>query len=223
MNSKKPLLIIGLVIIVLAVLAFLYSKKSTTPETGDTNQQTTTTQTQPEEEKPTNQPSSLLDILKTKQTLNCKYSSSAGGMTTTGDIYISGEKIHADLETKSADDTTILNHMVSDGTYMYSWSSASNQGIKMNYKDMQDKYTNTETSGSSDKPSNNADLLFENMGNYQCNPWIEDPTTFHIDDDIQFTDLSQTMKNMENTMCMACDYMQNESEKAACKTQYKCN
>lgn len=165
----------------------------------------------------------LLDLLKLGKTLKCTYSMTAENTTTSGTSYVAGTNMRGDFEIINPDGTKLLSHMISTGDWVYTWSSASPQGIKM-------KLTDTEAESPEPKGSNgegsSATDAFKNSFDYKCSSWNEDKSMFQLPTDIQFIDLSESLKGVgtgdTKAMCAACNYAQSEEDKTACKKQLGC-
>ena len=76
----------------------------------------------------------ILGLLSGGKNVNCQvtYPENKG----TGSVYVSDKKFAGDFTMKGADGKETTAHMISDGTFMYAWSSGIAMGIKMNLADV---------------------------------------------------------------------------------------
>lgn len=165
-----------------------------------------------------------LDLLKLGKTLKCTYSTQDENTTTTGVSYISNNKMRGDFEIITENNEKINSHMVSDGEWMYSWTDTMDQGIKMKLEEVSAEDTTTPETNE-DKSDTGLDALKNNV-DYNCSKWVEDTTQFEIPTDVEFVDYSQMLKDLtggDNSMCAACNYAQNEVDKAECLARLNCN
>jgi hypothetical protein len=101
----------------------------------------------------------------------------AQGTDSNGTIYITGSsaenmKLRIDFKTKVAQaDMTVDSHMITDGLYVYTWSSATPQGIKI--KTVSSDSVSVDSSG---------------KYNYSCVPWVSDNSVFSAPKDIIFSE-----------------------------------
>ena len=144
------------------------------------------------------QSSSLRDLLAMGQNQKCTVSTSAVDETdgtktdTQGTIYISGKKMAQEVIVTSTDKEmpSVNMSMVSDGTYMYTWNpQKKDQGMKLKITESEGT---TETKGNTAKGAVN----FDEKVNVKCSPWIVDNSKFTVPTDVNFTDLSEVMKNI---------------------------
>ncbi|HSV94959.1 MAG TPA: hypothetical protein VLH94_03250 [Spirochaetia bacterium] len=141
----------------------------------------------------------MRDLLGMDKNQKCTVSSSSVDdknvkTDTTGTIYISGKKIAQEVEVTSTDQNfpRISMRMISDGTYMYTWNTETkSQGMKMKINETEeDKLENN------DNEKSNGGISMDDKLNVKCSNWIVDNSKFNIPSDVQFTDLSEMMKNI---------------------------
>lgn len=115
--------------------------------------------------------------------------------STTGTLYISGNKIAEDVQVVSSDTQigTVNLKVVSDGAYMYSWSP-NNQDSGMKFK-----ITETADSAGSDQTNKGQGLDMDEKMALSCSNWIVDNSKFSIPSDVRFTDLNQMMEGLQNS------------------------
>jgi len=126
---------------------------------------------------------SFLDLIKLNKALKCTYSTEQEGTKVTGTTYVSGSKMRSDSEVVTSAAGTITSHMISDGTWIYSWGSAQPQGIKMKVP-----ATQPQDGTSPDKGVNGSggykDL--QQQYSYNCENWSVDASKFDVPADITF-------------------------------------
>ncbi|MFA5776072.1 MAG: hypothetical protein WC988_00745 [Patescibacteria group bacterium] len=221
-NNKSILIVFSILILFLLVFVGwkLTSKKPAQDMSSSQNQQTQ----KPNEENTTSSVNgNVFDLIKLGKILKCTYSMDAEGVSISGISYVSGKNMRGDFENTDPTGSKMQSHMISDGAWVYTWTSASPQGFKMNVSDAESKTPTADTGSSAN--GQNLDN-FKNNLDFKCNPWVEDTSLFQVPSDIKFTDFSESMKNInsgsKDTMCAACDYAQSEEDKAACKKQLGC-
>lgn len=85
---------------------------------------------------------------------------------------------------------SINMYMISDDEYMYTWSPQyKDQGMKM-------KIIEPEETADNDNETSNGAINLDDKVNVKCSPWLVDNSKFTIPKDIQFSDLSEMMKNI---------------------------
>jgi len=111
---------------------------------------------------------------------------------TSGTIYISGKKMAQEVMVTSTDKEMpkIDMRMVSDGEYIYTWNTQTKQqGMKFKATDPSD--------GNIEKGDNsNGGVSMDDKLNVKCSNWLVDNSKFAIPTDVNFTDLSEMMKNI---------------------------
>lgn len=144
-----------------------------------------------------NQSSSLRDLLSMGQTQTCTFSTTMTDenkvtSTTQATVYISGEKLAEEIQTSSTDKNvgTINMRMISDGTYMYSWDTSKKMpGVKILIPTPGEENQDTQK-------AQNERVDLDQKVDMKCSPWVFDNSKFTLPTDVQFTDLSELMKNI---------------------------
>lgn len=96
-----------------------------------------------------------------------------------GTVYVSGGKMAGDFS-MTANGQTMSAHMINDGSFIYSWSDAAPQGVKMPVPAAGS--TNTAPSGQQNfDPSTPV--------NYSCQPWTVDASKFTPPSSVNFMTL----------------------------------
>jgi hypothetical protein len=210
--KNKWLVVAAIVIIVLLIGAGLYLMKSakTAPAQKVANTQTAKPQT-------TNSlKGTIIGLLSGGKNVNCQvtYPDNKG----TGSVYVSDKKFAGDFTMKGTDGKETTGHMISDGTYMYIWSSGMPTGIKMSIEAAKNAAANTQT---------NQSVNINQEVSLNCNPWAPDASKFTLPSDIQFRDMSQLLQQVApskgttvtpqtQTGSSPCDQITDPTAKAAC-------
>lgn len=220
--KNKWLIIAAVVVLILLVAGGAYlmmsSKGKSQPQAQTTNTQTAKPQT-------TNSlKGTILGLLSGGQNVNCQvtYPDNKG----TGTVYVSDKKFAGDFTMKGTDGKETTGHMISDGTYMYLWSSGIPMGIKMNLEAAKNAAQNTQNVQSVD--------INQEVG-LNCSPWTPDNSKFTIPTDINFRDMTQLLKQVPaqaagtvtpqtgstGTKASPCDQITDPTAKAACVNALK--
>ena len=165
--------------------------------------------------------SSLLS-LGTNQVCTFTYTDPDSG-TTSGTVYFANGKMSGTFNVETQDGQSFDGSMINDGSYIYSWSSLSNQGTKIPV-DFDDS---SEVKNEPDKPSNFIDD--NKQVDYSCSPWGVDQSMFTAPSNITFTDISvqmdiinETTSDLQEQKCAACDNLTGE-QLQTCKQALSCN
>lgn len=121
---------------------------------------------------------SLSDLQSRGGDYKCSFVQTNDGSDSTGTIYISGKKMRGDFNTtvKLAADMKVESHMISDGEFIYNWSSMVPTGFKMAID--QDATATPSTSQSFD---------YNQKLDYDCEVWTKDEAKFALPTEIKFT------------------------------------
>lgn len=214
---KKLWIVVAVIIVLLiAGVGYMQLGKSTKPTEKTTN---------PAEKPKTTQENVVSGTLKSlllggkTQTCTIIYPNNEG----TGTVYVSDKKFSGDFTIKGATGTEIKGHTVSDGTYVYIWSSATPTGVKMKITAVNSQPTGTPQQG-------NVDL--NRQVNLKCTPGVADSSKFTIPTNIQFMDISNFAKpsgipvvtgtsKVQTGGTSPCESITNATAKAACENAVK--
>ena len=116
-------------------------------------------------------------------------------------------------------------NLISDGTYMYVWSSGIPTGIKMNIADAKKA---TQNSGANQSFDVNQEV------GLNCNPWAPEASKFTVPTNIAFKDMSQLLQQVQQVQPKSttvtpqaqtgnspCDQITDPTAKAACANALK--
>jgi hypothetical protein len=192
------------------------SKTKVQPQT-----QTPTTNTQAAKPQQTTNSlkGTIIGLLSGGKTLNCQvtYPDNKG----TGTIVVADKKFAGDFTMKGTDGKETTGHMISDGTFMYVWSSGLPMGIKMNLADAKNA---AQKAGS----TNQSVDINQEVG-LNCSPWAPDNSKFTVPTNINFRDMSQLLQQVapqaagktvtpgtQTGGTSPCDQITDPTAKAAC-------
>ena len=176
---------------------------------------------------PTGQPKaesisgSILDLLKLGKSSKCVLSAKTDQTITSGTTYLSNNKARSDYEMTGPDGKAIAGHFISDGTWMYTWTEgAYAQAIKFKL----DQMPTPGVEGQAQDVSNLQDKM-----DYKCYGWAADQSVFVPPANINFTDYSELLKKLQNSipggtsaLCAQCDKVSDAAAKAQCKSSLGC-
>lgn len=179
--NKGLLAGIGIVVVIVAIVAYLMTTKrdgdttadlsENTANVGGTQEPTSTTSTAK---------SSLKDLLALGTAQKCTFSSTTESATSEGVFYVSGGKARGDF-TSAAGGQTTTAHTIVDGQTSYVWTDGSSQGFKTSLSATQS--TAPTTTGQTQSVDVNDQL------DYNCSLWVATPSSFTPPTNIQFVDL----------------------------------
>ncbi len=216
MNNKKSssiFLVVGLILILTTVVVVGFLGKNKPKDTQNLTTESLGPVTESEE---TAGEGSIFDLVKLGKTAKCTYTSDLESTKMEGVSYISGKNVRADFEVITANNQKMTSHMISDGEWVYSWSSAMPQGFKM-------KVSETDARNTTPSEKNDATSTLNNKVSYRCTPWVEDTSLFTIPTDVTFTDFTESIKTITGgDACSACNYLTNPEDKATCKASLGC-
>ncbi len=118
------------------------------------------------------------DFIKQGGSYKCTVHQSVGGIDTVGTTYISGDMIRGEYTTQVQGQNIDTSFVLRDG-YTYSWSSmVPNMGIKSKAV-----VAAGDTSASA---QGSYSFNAEQIGDYQCDPWTADASTFALPKGVTF-------------------------------------
>jgi len=144
--KNKWLVIIAVIIIAFILIGagFYFMKSSKAPVAVVPHQATTTQTAKPQIVNRNAITGTILSLIEGGKTISCTitYPDNKG----TGTIYVgSSRKFAGDFNMKGTNNSNVVAHMVSDGTYVYMWSAAMPMGIKMSLLAARNAANNTQT------------------------------------------------------------------------------
>lgn len=171
MSSKAIIGIVVAVIVIGAGVWYFSSMQLSAPATGSENTATTTAAAATS----TTQPSSTgtsgsgtIGDLLAMGSVQCQVTvDEANGQQSSGTVQVAGGKMHGDFS-MTENGKTMHAYMINDGTYIYSWSDAAPEGVKM--------AASASTNTGSKQPSRGVNN--STKASYSCAPWTADASAF---------------------------------------------
>jgi uncharacterized protein YxeA len=223
MNTKILGVVIGVLIILVGISGFLYLNSSSHKQK-PTIKQTTVNQTTTQNPKTSASltQASIKSLLASKASQQCDFSNNTGTTSLTGTIFVANGKASGEFNVQSPSGP-IVSHMVSDGTYVYIWTSMSKQGFKMALAEATSAAANAKNSGSVD---------VNKTFNFECKNWITDNSKFTLPTDITFTTFTlpntspgaanPTTTTGSSPQCSACNSIPAGAQRTACLQALHC-
>lgn len=213
--SKQLGIILGLILLLIAA-AFAYTQLTKSSSNKPATQQTNTGQEETQASQTKGSIQSLLGVGK-NVTCTITYPDNQG----TGTIYVANDKMRGDFQTAGADGATIDSHMIRDGEFAYIWSDTvakagdKKQGTKINISEAEKMVK--ANSGQTQAADLNKEVDMD------CSTWTVSNTSFALPTDVTFTDLTETLKQiqtpsgtMDDSKQSPCDQIPDAEAKASC-------
>jgi hypothetical protein len=200
--------ILAIILIVVIVAVAASRKSQTTPAPQNQTSTPATTESKASS-------GSLKSLLSGGKNQTCQVSYTASDQKVAGTVYVAGgNKMRGDFTLTDSQNKETVSHMIVDSQVGYFWSSASTQGMKM-------KIEEVSPSPAASTATQGADLNRD--VEYKCSDWAVDNSKFSPPSDIQFTDLTQTVTNLQNQATTVkpdlksiCNQITDPQAKAAC-------
>lgn len=126
-------------------------------------------------EQGTSEKGTLGALLALGGSLTCNVTMPTAGGESTGVVYISNGQVRSDV-VAAVGDKQMAAHMIKNGDYLYSWTDAYPQGVKIKMT------ATTATSGQGYDPNQEVQ--------YSCMPWVPDASKFEVPTTVTFMDVS---------------------------------
>jgi hypothetical protein len=131
----------------------------------------------------------------------------SNGTTSTGTMIISGQKFNQQVVIKESD-TTLTMHIISDGTWIYSWQenpTAQNPAPAMKMKLEETQADTKDLEESVKEAQNNQSSLgsvvdYDNKSEYNCSPTVISGNDFQPPTDINFEDYSKFLDDLKSSI-----------------------
>jgi len=232
---KKSKLISIFLLILIALFATGYTKK-TTDSTGSTGKESG--------DAIENVKGSLMDVIKLGKSVKCtgSYSSADGNMEMT--VYAAGKKSYSEMIISTQEGGTFKTYSIMDGEWMYSWTDMEgmpeeaaafmSMATKMKVSDMEELAADMPNADDYKAGAQEKTQAFQKEFDYKCKAWIPDNSKFTPPSDIEFSDITQSMKDLKESMesgdlkdimdagCKNCDLLPDATAKAECKANLDC-
>jgi hypothetical protein len=174
---------------------------------------------------------SMKDLLALGKDQTCTFSTTSESGTVNGSSYMSGGKVRTNFNGTYPDGKSYDGGMISDGAYVYSWTTDTKQGFKMAMTDSLKESVEDVKKDFENNP--NKYVNQDEKMDYKCSSWPVDKGMFDPPSDITFTDYSEMMKKVQDStqanpemkaaQCQACDSMPEGENKTMCKQTLGCN
>lgn len=205
--SRNVIVGIGAVVVVALIGLFAYMNMGYKPSTSPTSSGSESGESMMQ-----GSLKSLIGVGK-NQTCDITYTDGKGS----GKIYVNDKKFRGDFDTM-VDGKAYMSHMISDGTYAYTWTDDTKQGTKFSVEAME----KVSASPTSAQTQQGADL--DANVDMKCSGWGVDNSKFIPPSDVTFTDMSAIMEKMTTPASSGapqmnssyCDSITDASAKAAC-------
>jgi hypothetical protein len=211
MQNKKIIAILVAIILLVLGIWFFKQKQGGNIETS----QEAVQQAAPETPSKT---TSLRSLLGAGTTQSCTYSTD----NAQGTVYVSGQNVRGDFETKIENTSTKSHMLVKDNT-SYIWTDGQTTGFKMAF---QPSATSSDTTTTTQGAAN-----FDTSYNYNCKAWSGDSSMFELPAGVTFGTFAMpggavspdsTGSGSAPSQCSYCDALTGQ-DKTQCLTAFKCN
>lgn len=150
---------------------------------------------------------SLRDLIAKNIPQKCTWTSTQEDTKSTGTMVISGNKFKQEVSINEKE-STLTMHIISDGTWIYSWQenpTAENPvpAMKMKFEETQEEATDLKDSLEDAKNSQSSFgsvVDYDDKIEYNCSPTAVTGDEFTPPKNIEFTDYSQFMQDIQSQM-----------------------
>ena len=151
---------------------------------------------------------SLRDLIAKNIPQKCLWSTTdSNGTKTTGTMIINGQKFKQEVVITEPD-TTLTMHIISDGTWIYSWQENPSAENPMPAMKMKIEATQADTEELKESVKETQDnqssfgsvVDYDNKTEYDCSPTVVTANDFQPPTDIEFTDYSQFLEDIQSKM-----------------------
>lgn len=127
---------------------------------------------------------SMSDLVARGGDYECSFAQTNDMSDSTGIVFISGKKIRGDFKTtvKAVSSMNVESHMISDGAFIYSWSSMVPTGFKVAV---------AESGNAPSTPSGSQSFDYNQKLDYNCKAWVADSIKFELPASIKFTEIKK--------------------------------
>lgn len=201
---NKKVILIAVILILLLIGGYFFVKgRSASPASKEASQEQASS------------PTSLKDLISKGLTQSCTFSIGSSS----GTVYVSGEKVRTDYDT-TVDGKVTTSHMIVDGNTSYIWTEGQATGFKMTF----DASASASPQGTG-APAAGFDAGANN--NYKCSTWLVDNSLFTLPAAVKFTSFETVpggspAAGSNSSLCSSCDSLTGDS-KTQCLTALKCN
>ena len=181
------------------------------------------TDTNISEEESENVKGSLFDIAKLGKNVKCTFEYQDENGKSNGETYVAGNKIRSEFTIKDTEGEETNSYTISDGEWVYVWSSESNQGTKMKISDIENE---SEKGNSAENEKVGYDN-YKNPVDYKCITWVPDNSKFVIPENITFIELTNLINQFKDEvgaedLCDMCNSLEKDKDIQECKQRLNC-
>ncbi len=226
MQNKNTLIILVALVLLLVLGYAVYAKTQKAPAVEqDTIMMEDDTSSMDSDKGSSNMSGSIFDLIKSGDNLVCTFNTTTETGEVDGTTYISNNKMRGDFVIRDGS-LNMTSSTISDGEWLYSWSSAIPQGMKIKLDQFADEdSTNPDSPVSNENPDQTPLDGLKQDYEYDCDSWSVDASKFEVPSDITFVDYAETLKQMQQQsgdICQSCESIPNEEAKAQCRSAYNC-
>lgn len=147
----------------------------------------------PTSQKPAVIQKTLRDLLTLTGAQKCTYQTTQNGQPVTSTIYLNGKKFKQVSQVSGPNNTTVEVTTISDGAYVYSYSSASaTSGVKIKIDQSVSSSTTQDGSPSS--------IDWNKQIDYHCSPATVSDSDLSLPSTVNFVELGQTLQNLNQNL-----------------------
>lgn len=181
--------IVGVIVVLGAAAAFLYSRVNQTPE-----EPTTTTAQETNEPENAMSMATITDLFTRGENLRCSFNTITDEGEANGTMYISGENARGEFDVTTQEDTLTTN-VIRAGDMFYMWGDAFETGIQMEVS-IDEWAQSMQNPESADPGAFDPNIQYE----FNCDSWTVDSSLFTPPADIEFVSFQSMMAPAEALM-----------------------
>lgn len=164
---------------------------------------------------------SMLDIIAGKQAVRCTFKKTDEKTQIEGTLYTDGNNARTNVNT-TVDGNLITANTIVNGNTVYIWQSDAAQGMQMDIEKFKQQSKESTDSMDSDTNKTNTASKADELLDYNCSKWSVNPDMFVVPTGINFVDITEAMKKIQQSPCAICDAMEDATRKAQCKQSLNC-
>lgn len=125
----------------------------------------------------------LASLIARAGSWKCEVTSEIEAAPSQGTVYVSGGKMRGDFSSQpeALGGASVVSHMINTGEFIYTWSDAYPQGMKMAVP--------PEGSNVSSDPAASGGVDYQSQVHYSCSPWAADESMFAPPAGVSFMEL----------------------------------
>lgn len=176
----------------------------------------------------------LKDLMSSGNAMMCtaKYSGEDGDVEIT--VYTQGEKAYTEMKITAPEMGTINQRSIMDGEWMYTWDPETKTGTKMSLAYFENAATEEETEDTEEMEEDVNMDKYQQDFDYECESWNPEPRFFEAPDDVEFTDMTEAvqkmqesvenmdMEGMKESACDACNMLPAGTDRDECLVDLGC-